>query len=192
MADPTGTPLNVRTVPNGRIVGTLPNGLAVRIRETTSLQDKAWVRVSPGNEVATIGWVVRGYLNCDGTSGQTSQHHHPQAHDPQVILQKHVENSLNFAIRDMITRRLLLTGGTASIAFHPACSHSQPSYKGCPITYDEGNVLLNSEQVRLSYRSVETGSGDRDFSFLRTQGVDRHNHYDTRHVGIRDSHVPTS
>jgi hypothetical protein len=69
VADPTGTPLNVRTVPNGRIVGTLPNGLAVRIRETTSLQDKAWVRVSRGNEVATIGWVVRGYLNCDGTSG---------------------------------------------------------------------------------------------------------------------------
>jgi clan AA aspartic protease (TIGR02281 family) len=68
VADPSGTPLNVRTNPNGRIVSTLPNGLEVHIREIASLQGKTWARVSPGNEGATIGWVVRSYLDCDRTS----------------------------------------------------------------------------------------------------------------------------
>jgi len=67
VADPTGTPLNVRIVPNGRILGTLPNGVMVRIRETTSVQGKTWVRVSPDGEVPPIGWIFRNYLNCDST-----------------------------------------------------------------------------------------------------------------------------
>lgn len=39
----------------------------------------------------------------------------------------------------------------------------QPSYEGCHITADQAEVLLDSEQLWLSYGSVETGSGDRDF-----------------------------
>ena len=65
VADPTGTPLNVRTEPNGRIVGTLNNGVVVMIRDVTSSYGKAWARVSAGNDLAPLGWVVRNYLTCE-------------------------------------------------------------------------------------------------------------------------------
>jgi hypothetical protein len=63
----------------------------------------------------------------------------------------------------MITRRRMLTGGMATVALHPECSRSQPSFEGCRITVDKAEALLGSEHLWLSYNSVETGSGDRDF-----------------------------
>ena len=63
----------------------------------------------------------------------------------------------------MITRRRLLIGGAASIAVYPECSRCQEAFEGCLITIDQAKALRGSEQVRLSYSSVETGSGDRDF-----------------------------
>ena len=64
VADPTGTPLNVRTEPNGRIVGTLNNGTLVKIRDVNLSYGKAWARVSAGTD-APLGWVFRDYLNCE-------------------------------------------------------------------------------------------------------------------------------
>jgi hypothetical protein len=63
----------------------------------------------------------------------------------------------------MITRRRLLIGGAASIAVYPECGQCQTSLGGCLITIDQTEALVGSEQVWLSYSSVETGSGDRDF-----------------------------
>src|SRR5262245_32904152 len=64
----------------------------------------------------------------------------------------------------MITRRRLLIGGAAaSIAVYPKCSRCEASSEGCLITMDQAETLRGSEQVWRSYRSVETGSGDRDF-----------------------------
>jgi hypothetical protein len=63
----------------------------------------------------------------------------------------------------MITRRRLMIGGAASIAVYPGRSRCQASFEGCLITIDQSKALLVSEQVWLPCRSVETGSGDRDF-----------------------------
>jgi hypothetical protein len=63
----------------------------------------------------------------------------------------------------MITRRRLLTGGIASIALGPECSHCQSSFEGCGIAFDQAEAILGSERIWLSYRSVQTSSGDRDF-----------------------------
>jgi hypothetical protein len=63
----------------------------------------------------------------------------------------------------MITRRHLLGGGTVFAVFYPICAGCQSLYKGCSITVDQADALLDSEQVRFSYDSVTTGSGDRDF-----------------------------
>jgi hypothetical protein len=57
----------------------------------------------------------------------------------------------------------MLIGGAASIAVHPECARCQEAFEGCLITIDQAKTFLGSEQVRLSYSSVETGSGDRDF-----------------------------
>ena len=76
VSDPTGTPLNVRTVPGGtKIVDTLQNGTLVTILDTKNKW--AYIGLLPGkNEapqgdkiVVPTGWVYRDYLDC--TNQQT-------------------------------------------------------------------------------------------------------------------------
>lgn len=66
--DPTGTPLNIRTEPNGKIIGNLPNGLNVDIIDgTVDEKGNSWVKVGGlyKGKYQEIGWVFRNYLNCD-------------------------------------------------------------------------------------------------------------------------------
>jgi hypothetical protein len=62
VADPTGTPLNVRLGPNGRITETLPNGLTVRIQQTASDHGKIWARITRDRDNGTLG-----YLDCNAS-----------------------------------------------------------------------------------------------------------------------------
>jgi hypothetical protein len=64
VADPTSTPLNVRTSPNGRIVGVLENGFAVTILGQKSSKGQAWVYVGNADVGTPIGWVFRDYVRC--------------------------------------------------------------------------------------------------------------------------------
>jgi Bacterial SH3 domain len=67
--DPTGTPLNVRDRPNGRIVNTLCNGREVKMHETTyDSQGCPWVLVGGYYEgiYRTWGWVFREFVSCYG------------------------------------------------------------------------------------------------------------------------------
>jgi len=61
--DPTGTPLNVRTKPNGRIIARLKNNTLVAIDDSTA--GNKWSRISfkKGKKQLT-GWVLRDYLGC--------------------------------------------------------------------------------------------------------------------------------
>lgn len=73
VADPSGTPLNVRTAPTGRIIGTLSNGVLVAIFDRTSVEGKTWAYVGKDEDRTPIGWVYRDYLNCTATAtSQTS------------------------------------------------------------------------------------------------------------------------
>ena len=65
VADPTGTPLNVRVAPNGHIIQTLVNGVLVAIFRRSSLNGKEWVYVGRPEDRVPIGWVYRDYLNCN-------------------------------------------------------------------------------------------------------------------------------
>ena len=68
VADPTNTPLNVRTSPNGHIVGKLKNGDIVSILDRSSDRSgKAWAYVGSGKDNRPIGWVYRDFLACDDT-----------------------------------------------------------------------------------------------------------------------------
>jgi hypothetical protein len=69
--DPTGTPLNVRTVPGGKtIVETLKNGTPVTILDTKTKW--AYIGLLPEEDemlegdklVVPTGWVYREYLDC--------------------------------------------------------------------------------------------------------------------------------
>ena len=69
VADPTPTPLNVRTAPNGRIIGTLYNGQSVDIIDhATDERLQPWVYVSDPETKNPIGWVYRKYIVCKGQS----------------------------------------------------------------------------------------------------------------------------
>ncbi|MFT2210409.1 SH3 domain-containing protein [Rhizobium giardinii] len=64
VADPTGTPLNVRAQPNGQILSTLDNGLSVEVITETRTGGKRWVEVAANGE--TLGWVFGNFLDCSG------------------------------------------------------------------------------------------------------------------------------
>jgi uncharacterized protein YgiM (DUF1202 family) len=67
VTDPTGTPLNVRTEPNGRIVTSLTNGSKVRRVEERRYAGKGWARVS--SDAGELGWVFSAYLDCVSVGG---------------------------------------------------------------------------------------------------------------------------
>ena len=58
--DPTGTPLNVRSRPNGPILGALHNGALVQILDTTGSR---WAYIAPVGG-GKRGWVYGPYLRC--------------------------------------------------------------------------------------------------------------------------------
>jgi aspartyl protease family protein len=69
VADPTGTPLNVRATPAGLLQSkVLYNGSNVSIREIRrDARGKAWALVG-GPDGSVYGWVFRDYLNCEEAS----------------------------------------------------------------------------------------------------------------------------
>jgi len=67
VADPSPTPLNVRTAPNGRIVGALDNGERVYVIDRAfDGGDREWVYVGLADTRAPLGWVYRDYIVCKG------------------------------------------------------------------------------------------------------------------------------
>jgi hypothetical protein len=63
--DPTGTPLNVRTAPYARIIGSLPNGFLVRVIDTTrDSEGRPWAYVADYATGRPIGWVYREFISC--------------------------------------------------------------------------------------------------------------------------------
>ncbi len=58
VTDPTGTPLNIRSSPNGEIVGTLRNGASVTIQTVAyDGQGRPWAYIG-------VGWVFREFVTC--------------------------------------------------------------------------------------------------------------------------------
>ena len=65
VTDPTGTPLNVRETPNGRIVGTLRNGVEVYIIDISyDSKNRPWALVRRSRQGGAFGWVFREFISC--------------------------------------------------------------------------------------------------------------------------------
>jgi hypothetical protein len=64
VSDPTGTPLNFRNAPNGEVLGTLPNGVTIRvIGQTRDSRGRAWAEVETEGSRASV-WVFREFVSC--------------------------------------------------------------------------------------------------------------------------------
>lgn len=60
--DPTGTPLNLRTAPNGQILGNLANGVLVAVVDQAV--GSTWFYIKSLSDDATLGWVFREFIAC--------------------------------------------------------------------------------------------------------------------------------
>jgi hypothetical protein len=70
IADPTGSPLNVRTGPNGKVVQTLENGISVRIVSSTAdSQGREWSRIESTEGGMVLGWAFKPFLKCGSRRG---------------------------------------------------------------------------------------------------------------------------
>jgi uncharacterized protein YgiM (DUF1202 family) len=65
VVDPTGTPLNVRAGPNGKILSTLKKGSKVEFIEHQEKDGKKWALVARYGE--SWGYVFGDYLKCTGS-----------------------------------------------------------------------------------------------------------------------------
>lgn len=65
--DPTGTPLNVRSAPNGTILTTISNGTRVEVIEEARIGSKHWLFVSRQGE--RLGWIFGAYVVCPKGGG---------------------------------------------------------------------------------------------------------------------------
>ena len=67
VADPTGTPLNIRMQPNGEVVATVRNGETIQVfleNATTDSRGRIWHYVAKRTSSAPDGYVLAAYLRC--------------------------------------------------------------------------------------------------------------------------------
>lgn len=65
VTDPTGTLLNVRTEPAGKIIRTIANGRVVVIREyDEDHKGQPWALIYDAKTNKRIGWVIREFVSC--------------------------------------------------------------------------------------------------------------------------------
>lgn len=63
--DKSGTPLNVRSSPNGEIMGTIANGTPVKVLSSETLANgKRWSKISVKQLQGGQGWVFSAHLEC--------------------------------------------------------------------------------------------------------------------------------
>lgn len=64
VSDPTGTPLNFRSAPNGEVLGTLPNGAIIRVLgQRPDSRGRMWAEVETEGARASV-WVFREFVSC--------------------------------------------------------------------------------------------------------------------------------
>ena len=64
IADPGGAAPEARATPNGRIVGTVPNGHSVFVLDRTRRRGRDWTYIAGASDRQPIGWVVRDVVRC--------------------------------------------------------------------------------------------------------------------------------
>jgi hypothetical protein len=63
--DPTGTPLNARVAPDGRVVATLNSGLLVAVVDTRDdANGRPWSFIVRASDGRPLGWVFREFIAC--------------------------------------------------------------------------------------------------------------------------------
>jgi hypothetical protein len=83
VADPSGTPLNVRSQPNGSILGALNNDTSVVVKERRG----QWASIVP-ESAGKSGWVWAEYLNCGKAAHAQEMDIHHGDNPVMLLLEK--------------------------------------------------------------------------------------------------------
>ena len=95
-ADPTGTPLNIRSAPDGKVARAIENGVQVRIVQTRQGADgHPWSLIERAGESRALGWAFRKYIDCsssnnnarDNGPNSTTAKDTPQLKDARTFLE---------------------------------------------------------------------------------------------------------
>jgi hypothetical protein len=66
VSDPTGTRLNIRDIPNGKIVGKLKNGTVVYTdNDMYDTKNRNWIEIKLTRRGKAKGWVIGEFLDCE-------------------------------------------------------------------------------------------------------------------------------
>jgi S1-C subfamily serine protease len=144
VSDPTPTPLNVRTSPNGRILGTLENGLVVKILdETTDQNGSSWNYIARADDGMPIGWVYGTYLDC--RSDAVASDHPSGANLRQPEQESEIVDGTGFFVTEnhILTNFHVVDGCRVVTLSAPGT----PYYSGRVMAFDSTNDLA---LIRLS------------------------------------------
>lgn len=65
VTDPTGTPLNVRATPNGKVIGKVKNNTVVYVSKYDyDNKGRPWALIFNAKNDKYIGWVYREFISC--------------------------------------------------------------------------------------------------------------------------------
>jgi uncharacterized protein YgiM (DUF1202 family) len=194
VADPTNTPLNVRSSPSSgaAILGALNNGTSVSIKGRRG----DWVRIVP--EDGKLGWVYRKYLDCseaataDGLYGQYMRVYdraHLAAHPDQLItlVDLSIVRSSSGHYKHEFTLYVRLRGRDKTLKTEGSCEKDGRGLR-CMVECDGGgihieprgyHVMMYLERIRMvtcdqdidsvidSGEEVRGGKDDRTFHLYR-------------------------
>jgi uncharacterized protein len=172
VADPTGTPLNVRTAPNGKIVSTLTNGVLVTVLDHSSHRAKAWAYVGGAEDHVPLGWVFQDYLDC-GPEKQVIQVSEPQPtlwdHNGSLVYLIAKGSSREFYYQEPRAGMLEAGARPDSLLFRGKTANGQ--YSGTAFFFNRrcgtipyqvsGPILDNYERVVLQGNAPRVGSNCR-------------------------------
>ena len=117
VTDPTGTPLNVRTAPQGQIIGTVKNGVLVGVLDrSVDRNRKQWVYISDQTG-RRLGWVFREFITCPEAPTSVSQPNVTLT-DPASIRMEEQGGVYVVPVRfnDMITLNAIVDSGASDMS----------------------------------------------------------------------------
>ena len=142
VSDPTGTPLNIRTVPNGGdVVETLTNGTKIRIVSTQKDgRGRIWSQIERDAGGQVLGWVYQDYLECRSTVAQ-------QPGIPAPSPQRQIESATLKEARAFLEDSKLFIAEQTSVPSLSAIANEAAALQIALDKFDEPTAIKSKERL---------------------------------------------
>jgi peptidoglycan hydrolase-like protein with peptidoglycan-binding domain/uncharacterized protein YecT (DUF1311 family) len=167
VADPTGTPLNIRNTPDGDIVGAVNNGLSVRlVQSDQDTRGRSWSLIARLPDNHTLGWVYREYVIC------VAEANPEPPNTPQPPLQPPRETPRLKQARVFLEDAQKFLTSQQAVSGMPAIASEAAKLQIALNDFDEAGAVQSMAHLTDLLKSI---SGFEDFE--RQQQADRQREY---------------